>query len=64
MLRINHTRPALGRTSPNLSDLCREIEVARDLLWCIEMIYTPTLPAMNINSISLAPHAADNAAMG
>ena len=36
-----------------LSDLCREIEAARDFLWCIEMIYTSTLPAMNIKSISL-----------
>ena len=26
------------------------------------MIYTSTLPAMNINSISLAPHAANRAA--
>ena len=45
-----------------LKDLCREIETARDFLWCIEMIYKSTLPAMNINSISLAPHAADRAA--
>ena len=44
-----------------LKDLYWEIEAARDL-WCIEMIYTSTLPAMNINSISLAPHAADRAA--
>ena len=45
-----------------MKDLCREIEGARDFLWCIDMIYTSTLPAMNINSISLAPHAADRAA--
>ena len=45
-----------------LKDLYWEIEAARDFLWCIEMIYKSTLPAMNINSISLAPHAADRAA--
>ena len=45
-----------------LRDLYREIEVARNFLWCIDMIYEATLPAMNINSISLAPHAADRAA--
>ena len=45
-----------------LRDLYREIEVARNFLWCIDMIYKSTLPAMNINSISLAPHAADRAA--
>ena len=45
-----------------LKDLYREIEGARDFLWCIDMIYKSTLPAMNINSISLAPHAADRAA--
>ena len=51
--------------SPNkseLNDLCKEVEEARNFLWCIDMIYTSTLPAMNINSISLAPHAADRAA--
>ena len=41
-----------------LNDLYREIEHARDFLWCIDMIYESKLPAMNINSISLAPHAA------
>ena len=45
-----------------LRDLYREIEVARNFLWCIDMIYKSTLPAMNINSISLAPHAAERAA--
>ena len=45
-----------------LKDLCWEIEAARDFLWCVEMTYKSTLPAMNINSISLAPHAADRAA--
>ena len=45
-----------------LDDLYREIENARDFLWCIDMIYESDLPAMNINSISLAPHAADRAA--
>ena len=45
-----------------LKDLYREIGVARNFLWCIDMIYKSTLPAMNINSISLAPHAADRAA--
>ena len=45
-----------------LDDLYREIEYARDFLWCIDMIYESELPAMNINSISLAPHAADRAA--
>ena len=45
-----------------LKDLYWEIEAARDFLRCIEMIYKSTLPAMNINSISLAPHAADRAA--
>ena len=45
-----------------LRDLYREIEVARNFLWCIDMIYESKLPAMNINSISLAPHAADRAA--
>ena len=45
-----------------LDDLYREIEHARDFLWCIDMIYESELPAMNINSISLAPHAADRAA--
>ena len=45
-----------------LNDLYREIEHARDFLWCIDMIYESKLPAMNINSISLAPHAADRAA--
>ena len=45
-----------------LRDLYREIEVARNFLWCIDMIYESTRPAMNINSISLAPHAADRAA--
>ena len=45
-----------------LKDLYWEIEAARDFLWCIDMIYKSTLPAMNINSISLAPHAADRAA--
>ena len=45
-----------------LRDLYREIEGARNFLWCIDMIYISTLPAMNINSISLAPHAADRAA--
>ena len=45
-----------------LKDLYREIEVARNFLWCIDMIYKSALPAMNINSISLAPHAADRAA--
>ena len=45
-----------------LNDLYREIEYARDFLWCIDMIYESKLPAMNINSISLAPHAADRAA--
>ena len=44
-----------------LKDLYREIGV-RNFLWCIDMIYKSTLPAMNINSISLAPHAADRAA--
>ena len=38
-----------------LNDLYREIEHARD---CIDMIYESKLPAMNINSISLAPHTA------
>ena len=42
-----------------LKDLYWEIEAARDFLWCIEMIYKSALPTMNINSISLAPHAAD-----
>ena len=37
-------------------------EFARNFLWCIDMIYESKLPAMNINSISLAPHAADRAA--
>ena len=45
-----------------LNKLYREIEFARDFLWCIDMIYESKLPAMNINSISLAPHAADRAA--
>ena len=45
-----------------LKDLCWETEAARDFLWCIEMTYASTLPAMNINSISLVPHAADRAA--
>ena len=45
-----------------LNELYREIEYARDFLWCIDMIYESKLPAMNINSISLAPHAADRAA--
>ena len=45
-----------------LKDLYWEIEAARDFLWCIDMIYKSTLPAMNINSISLAPHAAGRAA--
>ena len=45
-----------------LKDLYWEIEAARDFLWCIDVIYKSTLPAMNINSISLAPHAADRAA--
>ena len=45
-----------------LNDLYKEVEEARNFLWCIDMIYTSTLPAMNINSISLAPHAADRAA--
>ena len=45
-----------------LKDLYQEIEVARNFLWCIDMIYKSTLPAMNINSISSAPHAADRAA--
>ena len=45
-----------------LDDLYREIEYARDFLWCIDMIYESELPAMNINSVSLAPHAADRAA--
>ena len=45
-----------------LNELYREIERARDFLWCIDMIYESKLPAMNINSISLAPHAADRAA--
>ena len=45
-----------------LNDLYREIEYARDFLWCIDMIYESKLPAMNINSISLAPRAADRAA--
>ena len=35
-----------------LRDLHREIEVARNFLWCIDMIYESKLPAMNINSIS------------
>ena len=49
---------------PNKTELCdlyKEVEDARDFLWCIDMIYTSTLPAMNINSSSLAPHAADRA---
>ena len=45
-----------------LKELYREIEFARNFLWCIDMIYESKLPAMNINSISLAPHAADRAA--
>ena len=45
-----------------LNDLYKEVEEARDFLWCIDMIYTSTPPAMNISSISLAPHAADRAA--
>ena len=45
-----------------MNDLYREVEAARDFLWCIEMIYKSMLPVMNINSISLAPHAADRAA--
>ena len=45
-----------------LNELYREIEYARDFLWCIDMIYESKLPAMNITSISLAPHAADRAA--
>ena len=45
-----------------LNELYREIEIARNFLWCIDMIYESKLPAMNINSISLAPHAADRAA--
>ena len=45
-----------------LNDLRKEVKEARNLLWCIDMIYASTLPAMNINSISLAPHAADRAA--
>ena len=45
-----------------LKDLYWEIQAARDFLWCIDMIYKSTLPAMNINSISLAPHAADRTA--
>ena len=45
-----------------LNELYQEIEYARDFLWCIDMIYESKLPAMNINSISLAPHAADRAA--
>ena len=44
------------------NELYREIEIARNFLWCIDMIYESKLPAMNINSISLAPHAADRAA--
>ena len=45
-----------------MKDLYWEIKAARDFLSCIDMIYKSTLPAMNINSISLAPHAADRAA--
>ena len=45
-----------------LNELYREVEFARNFLWCIDMIYESKLPAMNINSISLAPHAADRAA--
>ena len=45
-----------------LKELYREVEFARNFLWCIDMIYESKLPAMNINSISLAPHAADRAA--
>ena len=45
-----------------LKELYREVESARNFLWCIDMIYESKLPAMNINSISLAPHAADRAA--
>ena len=45
-----------------LNELYREIEIARNFLWCIDMIYESKLPAMNINPISLAPHAADRAA--
>ena len=41
-----------------LNELYREIEYARDFLWRIDMIYESKLPAMNINSISLAPRAA------
>ena len=45
-----------------LKELYREVEFARNFLWCIDMIYKSKLPAMNINSISLAPRAADRAA--
>ena len=45
-----------------LNELYREVEFARNFLWCIDVIYESKLPAMNINSISLAPHAADRAA--
>ena len=38
-----------------LNELYREIKIARNFLWCIDMIYESKLPAMNINSISLAP---------
>ena len=37
-----------------LNELYREVEFARNFLWCIDMIYESKLPAMNINSISLA----------
>ena len=50
MLQISHTKSALDDKS-ELKNLYWEIEAARDFLWCIEMIYTSTLPAMNINSI-------------
>ena len=65
---LRRLQPLIGDQSysvcfrPNkseLNDLCKEVKEARDFLWCIEMIYTSTLPAMNI---SLAPHAADRAA--
>ena len=73
---IRRLQPLLGEKNPKdqsytayfrpdkreLNELYREIECARDFLWCIDMIYESKLPAMNINSISLAPHAADRAA--
>ena len=43
-----------------LNELYREVEFARNFLWCIDMIYESKLPAMNINSISLADRAAEN----